>query len=85
MGQLQTVEKRAAAIRLRIAGQSYEQIAAHATRSAAFKAVEAGRLAILAQPAEELVALECARLDAMQASAWQVLDEAKAAGDRSWC
>jgi len=70
---LQTVEKRADAIRLRISGCSYDQIAerlGYANRSSAFKAVEAGRLAILAEPAAELVALECARLDELMVALW---------------
>lgn len=82
--ELQTTQKRADAIRLRIGGSSYDQIAdqlGYANRSAAFKAVEAGRLAILAEPAGELITYETERLDAMQATAWQVLDKAKASGD----
>lgn len=81
---LQTTEKRADAIRLRIAGLSYEQIAGelgYANRSAAFKAVEAGRREVLAEPADELVALESIRLDAMLRNASQVLEAAKADGD----
>ncbi|MGI8416687.1 MAG: hypothetical protein ACR2P2_10900 [Nakamurella sp.] len=65
---LQTVEKHADAIRLRISGLSYQAIAGrlgYANRSAAFKAVEAGRREILTEPAEELVALELERLDAL--------------------
>ncbi len=81
---LQTTEKRADAIRLRITGLSYEQIAGelgYANRSAAFKAVEAGRREILTEPAEELVNLESIRLDAMLWNASQVLEAAKADGD----
>ncbi len=81
---LQTVEKRADSIRLRIDGLSYQAIAdrlGYANRSAAFKAVEAGRREILAEPAEQLVALETDRLDAMLWNASQVLEAAKADGD----
>ncbi len=70
---LQTTQKRADAIRLRLAGCSYDQIAerlGYANRSSAFKAVEAGRLAILAEPAREMVALECARLDELMVALW---------------
>jgi hypothetical protein len=43
--------------------------------------VEAGRREILTEPAEELVALESIRLDAMLWNASQVLEAAKADGD----
>lgn len=81
---LQVVEKRADAIRLRIDGLSYQTIAdrlGYANRGAAFKAVEAGRREVLTEPAEELVALESMRLDAMLRNASQVLEAAKADGD----
>ncbi len=82
--ELRTTQKRADAIRLRIAGNSYDEIAGqlgYANRSAAFKAVEAGRLAIMTEPAQELVTYESERLDALQVRAWMVLDDARAAGD----
>ncbi len=81
---LRTVEKRADAIRLRITGLSYQAIAdrlGYNDKSAAFKAVEAGRRELLTEPAEELVQLESIRLDAMLWNANQILDAAKEAGD----
>lgn len=81
---LRSTERRSDAIRLRIDGLSYEAIAGqlgYTDRSAAFKAVEAGRRELLAEPAAELVTLETDRLDVMLVNAWQVLNDAKAAGD----
>lgn len=81
---LRTVEKRADAIRLRITGLSYQAIAdrlGYTDKSAAFKAVEAGRREVLTEPAEELVKLESMRLDAMLWNTTQILEAAKADGD----
>lgn len=81
---LRALEKRADAIRLRIGGMSYDEIArrlGYSDRTGAFKAVEAGRKAIISEPAEELVTMEAERLDAMLTESFDVLAEAKTAGE----
>lgn len=77
-------QRQAEAVRLRIAGSSYEQIAhqlGYANRAGAFKAVDAARRDLVREPAEELVALEAERLDALQRMASDVLAEARAGGN----
>lgn len=64
----ETLQKRAAAVRLRLAGASYERIAeevGYAGHSGARKAVEAGLKLAIKEPAEEVVQQELARLDQM--------------------
>ena len=71
--RLTTAQKRAKAIQLRIAGASYEQIAAkvgYASRGAAHKAVNEEIAKIPREPAKDLLALELQRLDAMHLALW---------------
>jgi hypothetical protein len=66
-------EKQRKALELRKAGASYDQIADQlklGNRSVAFKLVKAGIKAIVKEPAESVLHLELARLDAMLLGCW---------------
>jgi uncharacterized protein (DUF2267 family) len=66
-------EKQRQAVELRKAGLGYDEIAdklGYANRGGAYKAVRAALLAAVREPAEEVLALELARLDAMLAGIW---------------
>ena len=66
-------ERQRKALELRKAGATYEQIASqlsYADRSGAAAAVKAGIKAIIAEPAQEVLALELQRLDAMLLGLW---------------
>jgi hypothetical protein len=76
----QTV-KQAEALKLRIAGATYEEIAQalhYATRSGAYKAIKEALRKTIQEPADEVRQLELARLDALLASVWT---QATAAGE----
>lgn len=67
-------ERQAAALELRLAGQEYAAIAdelGYANKSGAYKAVQNALTAIIREPAEQLVTLEVARLDAMLRAVWK--------------
>lgn len=71
--RVETVERKRQALELRKAGATYDQIAAtvgFANRGGAYKAVKAGIREILREPAEEVIQLECARLDEMLRALW---------------
>ncbi|WP_353647943.1 hypothetical protein ABLG96_13785 [Nakamurella sp. A5-74] len=77
-------QKQALAVRLRLEGHSYEQIAqraGYADRGSAYRAVETGRKAILAEPAEALRDFELDRLDAMLRAANDIRAGAAEAGE----
>lgn len=66
-------EKQRKALELRKAGASYDQIADQlklGNRSVAFQLVKAGIKAIVKEPAESVLHLELARLDAMLLGCW---------------
>jgi arginyl-tRNA synthetase len=68
-----TAEKQRKAVELRKAGLGYQEIAdqiGYTHASAAYKAVRAALRALVKEPAEEVLALELARLDAMLAGIW---------------
>lgn len=74
--QLETAERDAEACRLRVAGATYDQIAAqlgYTDRSLARRACERALLAVVAEPAEVLRTLELARLDAALIKAFKIL------------
>src|SRR4051794_28316668 len=67
-------ERQARALELRRAGHDYDAIAAalgYANRSGAYKAVLRALKEAMRVPAEEVRALECARLDALWAGAFE--------------
>lgn len=71
------VERQALAIELRKAGHTYEGIAkqlGYADRASAYNAVMAGLRLIVREPAEQLIALELARLDTIMV---QVYNDAR--------
>ena len=66
-------EKQAAALALRKQGYTLEEIAeqvGYANASGAWKAIDRALRKIIKEPAEELLKLECERLDAMLKSLW---------------
>jgi ribosomal protein S7 len=67
-------EKRRRALQLRIGGATFEQIATQigypGQRHRAYKIVNEAIREIYREPAEELVQIECARLDAMLLGLW---------------
>jgi hypothetical protein len=72
-----TAERDAAACRLRTEGRTYDQIAQQlgfADRSNARDAVERALKATVQEPADQVRQLELARLDALWAAAWAVLE-----------
>src|SRR5690242_12819226 len=73
-------ERQARALELRRAGHDYDAIAAalgYANRSGAYKAVRRALTEAMRAPAEEVRALECARLDVL----WTMVFEAALGGD----
>ncbi len=81
---LTAAKRRADAVRLRIEGHTFEQIArkvGYSDKAAAFKAVQAARKEILREPTEELVGLEVDRLESLIAETWTVINEARSAGE----
>jgi hypothetical protein len=71
--QLAALDREVAALRLRQAGLTFDQIArrlGYANRSGAWHAVRAGLAATLQEPADELRGLELARLDALHEALW---------------
>jgi hypothetical protein len=78
--RLSAAERQVEALRLRAAGEGFDAIASvlgYAGRSGAHKAVMAGLVATLREPAEELRTLELERLDAL----WRGIWPAACAGD----
>lgn len=74
---VETAEREAEACRLRSRSWSYQQIAdelGYANRSAAYKAVKRGLLAVVKEPAEGLVQLQLDRLDAMAREVLAIID-----------
>lgn len=66
-------ERKRKALELRKAGAGYQEIAdslGYANAGGAYKAVRAALRALVKEPAEEVLALELARLDAMLAGIW---------------
>jgi hypothetical protein len=70
---LAAVDRQVAALRLRRAGLTYQEIASrlgYAAPSSAWRAVRQGLRTTLQEPADDLRTLELARLDALQAGLW---------------
>jgi len=75
---IETAEKDARAARLRSRGLTYDAIAKelkYSNRSAARKAVQRALASVPREAAEELLALEVAKLHALDAEAWKVLEK----------
>lgn len=71
--RIEAVERQRKAVELRKAGMSYEAIAdelGYAGKSGAYKAVSSALTRTLQEPADELRALELARLDDMLKGLW---------------
>ena len=71
--RLRAMEKQLAALELRKTGMTFEAIAktlGYQSRASAFKAVMTAIKELKREPAQELVELELARLDAMLAGLW---------------
>ena len=71
--RLQSVDRQRQALQLRAGGATYQQIAdalGYRGAAGALKAVRAGLLATLQEPADELRTLELARLDALLRAVW---------------
>lgn len=85
--RLTAAEKQAEAMRLRIAGRSFDAIAealGYASKSGAYKAVLTGLQNTLQEPADELRTLEVERLDAMIDAIWDKVESgSEAAIDRA--
>ena len=78
--RIEVDEKQIAALNLRKAGATFQEIAdelGYASPSGAYEAVQSALKKAISEPAEELRHLELARLDEMQAAVW----EAVQAGD----
>lgn len=72
-----SVQRDAQAARLKSAGKTYQQIAeelGYADRGNAWRGVQRARRAVLREPAEELIAVEAARLDDLYVQALDILE-----------
>ena len=70
---IDVAERRRKALELRKAGVGFQEIAdqlGYKDASGAYRAIRAALRAIIKEPAEEVLALELARLDAMLAGIW---------------
>lgn len=72
-----SVQRDAEAMRLKAAGRTYQQIAdtlGYCDRGHAWRGVQRAMKAVLQEPAEELIAVEAARLDDLYATALEILE-----------
>lgn len=74
---ISSVQRDAQAARLKSEGKTYQQIAdelGYADRGNAWRGVQRARRAVLREPAEELIAVEAARLDELYVQALDILE-----------
>lgn len=78
--QIETIQKEAEAVKLRLAGHTFDQIAqrlGYSDRSGAAKAVRRAMQATIQEPTDELRRIEVERLDALQRALWPAAESGK--------